>query len=383
MSVSPRSIYGLLLLLGAPLMLPGLSGVSFAAPNAPPASAGSGSSAGSGQGTAGVQTNQAQAPSSTDAKKLDRLIVSASDLTLQGVNGASFAPLPKDGTRVSPFLIKAEVLLDRAHASPGVIDGLAGQNYEKAVAVFEVTHGLPVDGKLTAQVWGALGRDQAPILVQYTITQDDVAGPFTPHIPTDYAEMAKLPQLGYRDEAEMFSARFHMDKGLLATLNPGADMTRPGTKIIVAQVTRAPLSGRIDHIDVDKANGQVRAYDGSGKLMVAYPATVGSEDLPSPSGTHRVKGVARHPVYSYNPQKNFQQGHNTKPLTIPAGPNNPVGIVYIALSKPTYGIHGTPEPSKIDKTTSHGCVRLTNWDAQELAGLVKPGIRVHFLDEKS
>jgi len=113
---------------------------------------------------------------------------------------------------------------------------------------------------------------------------------------------------------------------------------------------------------------------------VAYPATIGSEQTPSPSGTHRVKSIASDAAYYYRPDVNFRQGKNTEPLTIPPGPNNPIGSVWIDLSEPTYGIHGTPEPSKIDKTFSHGCVRLTNWDAEELARLVKKGVEVHFLD---
>ena len=320
-------------------------------------------------------------PSATDANSLNRMIQGVSNLTPQAVNNAAFSPLPKDGI-ASPFLIRAEVLLDRADASPGVIDGLAGNNFEKAIDIFETTHGLPADGKLSDKVWSLLSEDKAPALVQYQISPQDVAGPFTPDIPADYALQAKLPMLGYRNETEMFAERFHMDQALLTSLNPAADLTKAGTAIVVAQVDRTPLSGKIDHIDVDKTVGQVRAYEQDGKLLVAYPASVGSSDLPSPSGTHTVKGVARHPVYSYNPQKNFQQGKNMSPLTLPAGPNNPVGIVYIALSKPTYGIHGTPDPSKIDKTNSHGCVRLTNWDAQELSGMVKPGLTVHFLEAK-
>jgi lipoprotein-anchoring transpeptidase ErfK/SrfK len=191
-----------------------------------------------------------------------------------------------------------------------------------------------------------------------------------------------MKALNYRNETEMFAERFHMGQDLLTSLNPEADMTKPGATIQVAQVQGPPLAGTIVRIDVDKSKGQVRAYGADGKLIVSYPATVGSEELPSPSGTHKVKGVARRPVYSYDPKKNFQQGNNTRKLTIPAGPNNPVGIVYIALSKPTYGIHGTPDPSKIDKTSSHGCVRLPNWDAQELAANVRPGVVVHFLGTK-
>ena len=129
----------------------------------------------------------------------------------------------------------------------------------------------------------------------------------------------------------------------------------------------------------DETLRQVRAYDASGRMLAAYPATIGSEDNPSPSGVYTVERATAMPNYTYNPAVNFQQGENTKVLTIPPGPNGPVGSMWIALSKPTYGIHGTPEPAMIDKTGSHGCIRLTNWDAEELATMVAPGVTVTFL----
>lgn len=303
-------------------------------------------------------------------------------LTPDGMQKVRFAPPSGNAKTVDPVVLKAEILLDRAHAPPGVIDGKLGGNVTKAIAVFEQTHGLSVDGKLTQVVWDALGGDNAaPVLGTYEITKEDVAGPFYPDLPSDYAELAKLPSSGYHSPAEMFGERFHMDKRFLQALNPGADFGVAGTKIIVAQVESLPLVSKIARIDVDKAKGQVQAYDAQNNLIVAYPATIGSEELPSPSGSYTVKGVAWHPVYSYDPKKNFQQGKNTERLTLPAGPNNPVGAVFIALSKPTYGIHGTPDPSKIDKTRSHGCVRLTNWNAQELAHIVRFGIPVNFIDK--
>jgi lipoprotein-anchoring transpeptidase ErfK/SrfK len=111
---------------------------------------------------------------------------------------------------------------------------------------------------------------------------------------------------------------------------------------------------------------------------VSYPATIGSQAVPAPSGIHKVAAIARDAAYYYRPDVNFQQGDNTEPLTIPPGPNNPIGTTWIDLTEPTYGIHGTPEPARIDKTNSHGCVRLTNWDVEELAGLIAKGVPVEF-----
>jgi lipoprotein-anchoring transpeptidase ErfK/SrfK len=144
-------------------------------------------------------------------------------------------------------------------------------------------------------------------------------------------------------------------------------------------VTGADRTGAVARIEADKQLKQVRAYDADGTLIAAYPATIGSEDNPSPSGTYTVEAATPMPTYTYNPAINFQQGDNTEVLTIPPGPNGPVGSMWIALSKPTFGIHGTPEPSLIDKTGSHGCIRLTNWDAAELAAMVAPGTVVEFL----
>ncbi|MHB1109785.1 MAG: L,D-transpeptidase, partial [Devosia sp.] len=171
--------------------------------------------------------------------------------------------------------------------------------------------------------------------------------------------------------------RFHMDADLLEALNPGTAY-RAGDVVFVAAFG-PNRTGKVARIEADKSLRQVRAYDASGTLLAAYPATIGSQETPSPTGTHVVQGVATMPDYTYNPKVNFQQGDNTEILKIPPGPNGPVGTIWIDLSQPTYGIHGTPEPSLIDKVASHGCVRLTNWDAEELAELVTPGVTVEFL----
>ena len=319
--------------------------------------------------TGSLQVCVAQEPSLTKPPAL---------LEKDSINNADL-PLPKESKAPSPLLIKAQVLLDREHASPGVIDGRAGENMANAIAAFEATHNLPPDPELSAPVWAALTANQTgPVVIDYDITAKDIAGPFTPNIPSDYAKLAELPHVNYRNVTEMLAERFHMDERLLTALNRGADFEKAGTRILVADVFKQPLKAKIAQINVDKGKGRVQAVDEQGKLIVAYPATVGSDALPSPSGDYKVKGVAWHPVYSYNPQKNFQQGKNKGKLTIASGPNNPVGTVFIALSKPTYGIHGTPDPSKIDKTASHGCVRMTNWDAEELAHMVRAGLPVHF-----
>ena len=299
--------------------------------------------------------------------------------TLQIVNNAKLTdgPVSKDG--VSPAILRAEILLDRVHASPGVIDGKDGANFSHALESYEGAKHLKPSKSLNEATWSALmGERGPPVLKTYVLTDKDVAGPFFPDLPKDYGDLAKLPTIGYRSPSQKIGAKFHMGEDLLAALNPGLDLSKAGTQIVVADVAATPLRDKVTKIIVDKAKSQVRGYDRKGRLIIANPATIGSRELPSPSGTYKVRGVAYNPIYYYDPDKNFVQGENKEKLKLPPGPNNPVGTVFIALTKPTYGLHGTPDPSKIDKTASHGCVRMTNWDANDLAHLVSPGTVVTF-----
>ncbi len=286
------------------------------------------------------------------------------------IDGVEPAPL-----RPSAAIVRLQILLDRAGASPGVIDGYDGDNVRKAVFAFETMRGLPADGIVDPDTLAALEAG-GPVIGTYVVTAEDVAAIVAP-IPSDYAEMAQREFLGYQSVAELLSERFHMDVDFLVALNPSATFTAGET--IIAAAYGPDLEGEVVRIEADKTLRQVRAYGADDRLIAAYPATIGSEDNPSPSGTHIVEAVAPMPNYTYNPGINFQQGENTEVLTIPPGPNGPVGSMWIDLSEPTFGIHGTPEPARIDKTGSHGCVRLTNWDANELAAMLKPGVPVVFL----
>jgi len=272
-----------------------------------------------------------------------------------------------------------QILMDRAGASPGVIDGKFGSNVDKAFAAYRVLTGTNLKSTDTAGIKAALEASGGDPFISYTITPEDAAGPFVASVPEDYSEKAKLESLSYTSVTEALAERFHMDENYLKALNPEANFSRPGTIIRVANVGQN-VSAKVARITADKAQKQVLAYDAYDKLVAAYPATIGSADTPSPTGTHAISRIALDPNYTYNPKVNFKQGQNDKVLTIPPGPNGPVGSVWIALDKPTYGVHGTPEPSKIGKTESHGCVRLTNWDARELAKLVSPGVTVEFLE---
>jgi lipoprotein-anchoring transpeptidase ErfK/SrfK len=241
-------------------------------------------------------------------------------------------------------------------------------------------NGLTVDGEVDEEVWSILsGKDSEPVLIDYEITSEDMDYRFSKSIPDDYAEKAEMEHLNYTSPEEMFAERFHMDIDLFQNLNQGKQL-KAATTITVANVTGPGPEAKVARIEADTGKAQLRGYDADGELVVAYPATIGSEENPSPSGTHEVSAVAENPIYYYRPDENFKQGENADPLDIPPGPNNPVGTIWIDLSEPTYGIHGTPIPEEIDKTASHGCIRLTNWDAEELAKLVEPGIPVKFLE---
>lgn len=272
-----------------------------------------------------------------------------------------------------------QILLDRAGASPGVIDGRFGSNVDKALLAYREITGTQLKTTDAAGIKEALAKSGGDAFAQYEITPQDAAGPYVASVPEDYSQKAKLDRLSYTSVTEALAERFHMDETFLKTINPGVDFNRPGTIIKVANFGKL-VSTPVARIVADKGKKQVFAYDEAGKLVAAYPATIGSTDTPSPTGTHTVSRIAFDPNYTYNPNLNFKQGDNDKVLTIPPGPNGPVGSIWIALDKPTYGIHGTPDPSKIGKTESHGCVRLTNWDATELAKLVKPGVTVEFVD---
>ena len=272
-----------------------------------------------------------------------------------------------------------QILLDRRGASPGVIDGRFGANVDKAIVSYRSINSDNLKSTDAEGIKKALAASGGDPFINYTLTAADVAGSFVASIPEDYGEKAKLERLNYTSVTEMLAERFHMDEGYLKALNPNANFSRVGTIIRVANVGQ-PATRQVARIVADKGRKQVFAYDADNKLVVSYPATIGSTDTPSPSGTHLVSRVVLDPDYTYNPDVNFKQGDNSKILTIPPGPNGPVGSVWIALDKPTYGVHGTPDPSKIGKTESHGCVRLTNWDAQELAKLVKPGVPVEFVE---
>ncbi|MGN8119526.1 L,D-transpeptidase family protein [Labrys sp. 22185] len=301
----------------------------------------------------------------------------AAKLNIDMVNQAQFSEYEAGG--VNPMLMKAQILLDRARFSPGLIDGHLSTNFTKAVAAFQAAKGLPSDGKLTRETWNKLATTSVePVLMTYEVTTKDVHSRFTRRIPARMERMARLKRLGYRNMREKLAERFHVSEQLLTMLNPRARLKKAGTSLVVPGVGRSAPPATIGSVEVDKASRQVRVLDPAGKWLAVYPASIGSQEKPAPSGIVDVRRVVHNPTYHYDPKFAFKGIKTKRPFAIAAGPNNPVGSVWIDLSIESYGIHGTPAPGQIGTTFSHGCVRLTNWDAEDLASMVKPGTMVDF-----
>lgn len=290
--------------------------------------------------------------------------------TPEGATPAAAAPTYDGG------LVRIQVLLDRLHFSPGVIDGYDGENVRKAVAAYQEANNLPINGRPDDALLTRLeGADGQPALVAYVLAEEDVAGPFA-QVPQDLEAQSRLEALGYGSAVEAVAEKFHMDEDLLRSLNPGVDFSSAGTEIVVASVGGG-LDGQVARIDIDKDELTLRAFDASDRMLAFYPVTISADN--TPTGELEVTAIAFDPTYNYDadalPAFNDNSGRE---FVIQPGPNNPVGLVWIALSRDGYGIHGTPNPQLISKTASHGCVRLTNWDAVDLARATQQGVPVHF-----
>lgn len=286
----------------------------------------------------------------------------------QQVNNARWTPNMKVN---SAMTIKMQALLDWNHASPGPVDGGWGMNSKKALINFQNMHGLPATGKMNQQTWDALNKNipkNQPVLVTYTLTDEDVNTKFAA-TPSGSEAKSKMKGLYYQDIKEMLGERFHMDVRYLDKLNKGKSY-KSGETITVLN-TGAPLKARITRVVANKADKTLYAYSGE-QLVATYPTTVGSSSTPSPHGSYKIVNKVKMPWY----KATVGEDNNKQVYMLPPGPNNPVGVVWMGLSKPSYGLHGSPKPEGISRQASHGCIRLTNWDVLEVYANIENGATV-------
>jgi lipoprotein-anchoring transpeptidase ErfK/SrfK len=272
------------------------------------------------------------------------------------------------------------VALARAGFSPGEIDGVAGANTSRALTAFQASHGLEASGVADAATRKKL-REVMPgsALRVYTITAEDADGPFTPDIPEDTMEKASLPALGYGSIVELLAERFHVDPDLLRRLNPRSDFSA-GRRIRVPDLGADPTPAPAATVRVSKGRSVAEAFDADGRLVFFAPISAGSDQDPLPLGEWKVTAIVENPTFSYDPDLFWDADESHAKAKLAAGPNNPVGLVWIDLDKEHYGLHGTDEPSMVGHRQSHGCVRLTNWDARRLASLLRVGTPVVFVE---
>ena len=293
-------------------------------------------------------------------------------------------------------ILGAQVLLDRLGFGPGVIDGAKGASFAKALKGYQQANGLKATGLLDDATVKSFEPYRAmPSVIDVTLNEQVMEGPFVGPLPAKESDQAKMKVLGYADAMEKLAERYHTTQATLVALNA------PGTKVAVGATIKVPnvippkqafaddinpewrktlwtLNVGSDQPDVakvvvDKSDGVLRAYDGAGKLVAQFPVTTGSGHDPLPIGTWKIQGRSYNPTFHYNPKLFWDADSKDQKALLPAGPNGPVGVVWIDLDKKHYGIHGTPRPENIGRTESHGCIRLTNWDAARLAVMVKPG----------
>jgi lipoprotein-anchoring transpeptidase ErfK/SrfK len=300
-------------------------------------------------------------------------------LQVNAVNEAQETPVLQLNS-TGPAAIRAQILLDRAHFSPGEIDGRIGQNALRALHGFRAAHGLQTGDTIDGDVWQALNADSAPALTGYRITADDLTGPFVPSVPREMEDKARLPYLGYASPLQAIAAKFHCSPALLRQLNPAKSFGAVGQEILVPNVLRMEAPGKAAKIFVSKSESVLKVLNAAGTVIAQYPCTSGSVHDPLPIGEWKITGVEKNPKFYYNPALFWDAKATDAKATIPPGPRNPVGLVWIDLSKEHYGIHGTPDPSLVGHAESHGCIRLTNWDALELGSMVAPGTPARFVE---
>ncbi|HEY3836389.1 MAG TPA: L,D-transpeptidase family protein [Bryobacteraceae bacterium] len=299
---------------------------------------------------------------------------------VRGLTSAQWAEKIANAERVTriapgssgPAVVRAQILLDRARFSPGQIDGKYGEDLAVSIKSYQENHGLQATGVIDPETWKLLNRDTAALTTTYTIMAADLKGPFVP-IPKDVQEQAAMKWMGYESPQEELGEKFHESPQLLAEMNRGKRLDMAGERLLVPSVTRGPAS-RAVRVEVSKSRRTVTAFGLHDKVLAVYPATIGGEHDPLPLGNWKIVSVVHDPWFYYQPERYWNADPNEAKAKLPPGPRNPAGVVWMGLSKPHYGIHGTPDPGHIRHGESYGCIRLTNWDALDLSHMVRAGI---------
>ncbi|MGA2078601.1 MAG: L,D-transpeptidase family protein [Terriglobia bacterium] len=304
----------------------------------------------------------------------------ASESSAASINRAAIVRVGSGSS--GPAVLRLEILLDRAHFSCGEIDGRYGQNLKNAIEAYQLANQLSVDGVVGPSMWQLLNQDSADAVIEHTISAEDIAGPFDKNIPTDWVARSKLKGMYYASPLQEFTGKYHATEALLRRLNPGQSFDSVGQEILVPNVI-TPRAGRAASVVVtglatkDPVRAaSVEALGSAGKVLFYATANIGGAHDPLPVGKWKVTDIVHNPWYNYNPNLFWDADDANAKVKIPPGPNGPVGLVWIGISKPHYGLHGASDPGLIGRTHSDGCIRMTNWDALELAKLVGVGTPV-------
>ncbi len=305
---------------------------------------------------------------------------SSSSLDIDAFNSATDSPVLRTGSQ-GAAVARAQILLDRAWYSTGEIDGKFAANMQRMVRAYQSAHGLKVTGTVTADTWKSLREDSEPLLTRYTVTAKDAAGPFE-KTPADMDERAKMKALPYETLEEALAEKFHSGQGYLKQLNAGRKI-EAGTEIVVPNVGTAVAQGgkppaNAASIEIVKSRNVLYVLDAKKRPIAAFPISIGNEkDDPLPMGMMAIKNEVRNPSFTYNPVLLKNAPKDAAKVDIAPGPNNPVGSIWLGLTKPHWGIHGTPNPTNVGHSETNGCIHLTNWDAERLSTLAKAGFKVN------